>query len=903
MSTKIHPELDIWLWPLEAITIPSAPPKCLVDQLSHIPRDDEHEKEGDRPQWWVRTPVEMYGVISGPPEGSQQTTRLREIQGLKWWTFQDRATGANIAGYTLAPRCVPRCTYMEDIPGKGALILPGDRWFLFGFRRLWGDFWNNVTPDDADGTGAIAWYCAAPPGAQYAAPDNAEEIREIQTLVEDSSHAYSGACYVAESNKIQPAAVSFAVCLWLGAAAPGCQPWFRLSWADNRYSLLIHDGLPPVLSIGKPGHDPYWRRADIASEASPDWFGSPDPVLIRVLYIAGRMVVQVDANKSVYTLVYGTSQEGATTAIAPRAGRIAISGAWAPVTLRMYDILWGQLKTEKTGAKPRNPEGIPSTRELIEPKGSFKRRFIALRTSTAMEAYALGWSPSQAAQAGATMTDIYSPARVTVAKTDEPGVREYTCELYGIPEEAQPIDYIAKLDDGPGHEHRNDVCLRGGKTPFVHTVVVNYARGGRKKSLAPLNLRPAVSRATERAEDPILSPGPSWRLSVSREVLPDCALENGTVVGDGWRQYVQRYHPAVVDVRWRRSDGTATQTYRRLDGWLWSRDPELSGAPAQRTMELELRDHTARLMRPAAVVDERFMPLDAVIWQKASRLRAGSLAGLYGWEAVQYILEMLWGAELAASLEHYMPADWYPLLDYRIVVGDMPSGGLLFPPPWGQSVWDWIRRICDIDFAVFFFGGSMAGANRLAPIYGNYFEIVRAAPTHTLYDIDSDEPLAGMQISQVSDSDINRVLVWGQFPQESRTYRDIMPAIGLISAEARIEEGSPIPEQNIASTWERTLVKEGTQYWLPRIAQVIAHLTMTLYRGIEVARYSVHTRGIESMWWGHKVQIAGTAPGADPWLSNLVGQTFRIMRIANEYDLQRGTWQSQLNIVPRIDIA
>lgn len=891
--------------------MPSAPPKCLVDQLSQIPRDDQQEEEGDHPQWWVRVPVDLYGVISGPPEGSTQMMRVRDVRGLKWWSFNDPSTGSTVAGYTLAPRLLPRYTYISGVPGEGGLILPGEH-YLFGFRRLWGDLWNVVHPDDSENASAIAWYSSAPPGAQYALPTNGEgeeetpteNLRTVEPLVEDSRHAFSGACYVAESIQPQPARISFGVKLWLGAAAPGCQPWFRLCWADRRYSVLLHDGLPPVLSVAAPGHDPYWRRADIAHDAAPTWFGGTEPIMVRVLYLAGRIVVDISAGTTTSTLVHSTSRDGEATAVKTSAGRIAVAGAWAPVTLRMYEILWGQTEVVETGAEPDNPEGAPTEREMILPEGSFRRRFIALRTSSAMEAYGLGWAPgrAQSNQSGGKLLDAYSPAHITVAETGEPGMREYMCELRGEPSESQPTDYISRLDDGPDDEHLNDIPLRKALTPFVHTVVVNYAQGGRKKSLAPLNIRPAVTRANEQAEDPILSPGPVWRLSVAREALPDCPLANGIRVGDAWQAYFQRYHPAVIDVRWRLSDGTSTRTYRRFDGWIWSRNPELSGAPASRTADVELRDHTARLMRPAAVVDERFTPLDMLLYQQAQQAKAGGRPALYGWQCVQYMLETLLGPNIAATMEHYMPDDWYSLLDYRIVVGDMPSGGLLFPPPWGQSVWDWIQRICDIDFAVFFFGGSMAGANRLAPIYGNYFEIVRAAPTHTLYDIDTNEPLAGMQINQATEADVNRVLVWGHFPSASQAYRDIIPAIGLISAEARIEDSSPIPEQNISRTWERTLVKEGTQFWLPRIAQVIAHLTLRLYLGVEVARYSVHTRGIEDLWWGQKVRIADTAVGADPWLANLVGKDYRVMRVNNEYDLEKGTWVSHMNIVPQPEL-
>jgi hypothetical protein len=218
----------------------------------------------------------------------------------------------------------------------------------------------------------------------------------------------------------------------------------------------------------------------------------------------------------------------------------------------------------------------------------------------------------------------------------------------------------------------------------------------------------------------------------------------------------------------------------------------------------------------------------------------------------------------------------------------------------------WITKLCDADFASFFFGPSISDAHNVAPTYANYWQWLAHRATYPVRIPDArrltgDENyiLNSAGWRQNPDNDFNRILIWGQVPGQG-DLGGLMPAFPQFSREAFVV--SDRPEQRADKTWERTQISQGPHFYLPGVASSVAQSLAGMLRDVDSRRVSAACRGIEWLWWGDKVWFDTTGPESDPELQfERPGgggtQQFRVMRIMNDYDLERNAWGSKLGVV------
>ena len=116
-------------------------------------------------------------------------------------------------------------------------------------------------------------------------------------------------------------------------------------------------------------------------------------------------------------------------------------------------------------------------------------------------------------------------------------------------------------------------------------------------------------------------------------------------------------------------------------------------------------------------------------------------------------------------------------------------------------------------------------------------------------------------------------------------------------AEALIQDGSVIPEQNIATTWRRTLRIQHPYLYLPRMSSSLALSVASWLKNRKTRHIGIKCRGIPALWWGWKVQPAMIGDYSDSTL-DLNARELRVMRIDNDYRFgEQSTWTSSLAVV------
>jgi hypothetical protein len=915
------PDMTIWVQPLGYVTAAGAPPLVVSDYFAGMAQESADAPGPGTPYW--QPPTEIGGVVLQTPEiAVLDTGKLYNIKGLQFWQFTDPQTQAKVGGFTLEPKYVPWYTFVNN--PKRDIALPDETYFISTWSVQSGQCWAQAQPDDDDqGYGAISYYDATSPDAPAPVGEGPGDWGGYASGIcspDDYREPWSGATFWAMSDLEAPTGQSFALKTWLGTPAAGGPAWVRLSWADDLWSIVLAQGKAPALYRKNPAvkrntgdpKDCYWA-AVASGESACDWF--PSDTLIGVHCIAGRLIIKITCGDTTQQIVYTNTTQGYKPGKYPDAdalirgaveaepaslndgtygsGHIRFGGAWTPATWRLYEVLWGK-SVSKTQTAKQGDADVTVKRWWAQASGQVSRQFYAARWGSGWKSLICGWSPDGEKRdqgRGATWNDkSLGSVDVTVAQ----GTGTYTLTLSG-PTADMPMKYSAAADGGT-----NLLPLRGAKTPFVYGVILKSGGASLRQTQDGIDIKPALSRAVEEFNDPLITPGPTWTLELNREMLGACKTASGATVGAGWTNYVAQYHPAQIVVRTRYTDGSVGAEVQRFFGFIWRDSDHGEGAPNKRTLRLDLRDFTVRSQRPAGLVDGRFAPLEWVAGQNAMAY-PGGIKGIYGSDAIRYMLETSLGPTIADAMEVYYDADPPTLLDWRTWTYDFPPSGFWFPPPYGEFVGDWIKKIADGDGGgpcVFFWAGSMKSTGKFVPIYGNYFAIVQNAPTHVLPDIDAAaiQPLQAADIDERPEYDFNRYLIWGKYPgMDAQT----MPGLPMISAEARIESGSAIPEQNIDQTWERTKVSSGDMYMRPHIARVIAVNSMRMLRGVKVAHTSLKTRGIDNVCWGHKVTVT-TASKGDPIVGQkLTGNTYRLMRGTQTYDYDNPKWTLDATVVPQ----
>lgn len=762
-----------------------------------------------------------------------------ETDGLKYWNLDDADSGTTAAGVTLEPQTNPKNTLFN-----GDDITPPEGGQVT-FKRVKGDCWTTVLPDFEPRTTAIKWF---------------------------SGDAEAGA-FSAETEHELPAGQSFALQLQTFGYAGGDDDHLQVTWGDN-YGLCLQAGGSAFFGRYNPQKNSWERLRDLPIPA--EQFAGAEPVWVRVNHIAGRVVLEIEQGKTKHQVVYGQAKAVGNPKAAsasgiemdsvwPAPGKVRVSGQGVPFTMRLHETQY------------------PET-------GNFGRGYNQQGGSGDPQGYAYGHHPCPPTRVrGGSSPTVEDIATVGVTPGDG-DARNYSCDL-------------TRASSG------GDGIMEGHVSPFVQGVTVQYAGSGPTAGGAMLCLTPAILRVSWEYGDPALMPGTTMKATIRRDLLPYCHVYDADgqdigAVGDAWKTFLNKYHQAYLVVSWMHEDGQqyvelssgeTTPSMRVFDGYVWSVSAELQGF-GQNVGEIEFRDAIVRLQKPAGLIDSRFAPADTLLATKGKRT-------LYGHEVVKYILQQALGSEWADKLRVAFPPRHYDLLTYKMLTSPPMGTGFLFPPPFGQSALDWIKQIAEIDFALFYFSIDPTDPSRgLVPNYGNYYSLIANARTVVLRDAGDDKAVSGTSWQQNPSEDYNVVQVWGKVPGDDPSlYRDMMPAYPQISATEWVR-GSRIPEQDPAVTWERTLVKEGTHFFLPNIARVVARNMARLLKDEDLRRVTFKMRGQPFFTWGTKIVPTFDAPRSDPYLFT-AGEVFRLMRSSHDIDMQKLTWTTTLTCVPKGDAS
>ena len=798
----------------------------------------------DSPRHMARPGATSQGVAD------KRRDEIKNVTNLAYWDLPDPEGGTHTAGYTLAPSLKPL-----DVQITGAdNVTPSDADNLINFRTLKGDYWATVIPDYEPRTAALKWYDASNPGNKFRA-------KSVESL---------------------PAAQSFAFQLHAFGYADESSH-LVIQWGDG-YGIRLTPNDPPILvRVGRRSSITRLRTIDVA----PEQFFAGEPIWIHVNHIAGRCVVRVDQGKSTTQAVY-----------ADRRQHVNVNDKTKTMqTLEMRDVKPGPGTIEVWG------QGVPFDLRVCEyeyaASGSYDREYKAWRENTddTPEMAALGHNAYGKHGAGGGDLDDVAAVRITPVDATV-GEYEYTADLTRV-ETGQPSDVMA------GHY-----------TPYLHSVGINYTATLLRPDIDPIDIAPALLSMDVDIADPMLAPGTTVTAKIRRDLLPECQIidkdnweSTKGAVGDAWPDYLNKYHEAVLRVGWYEDDKAAPQDQLRIfDGYVAAVNPDLPGY-GENVSEVELQDPVFRLQKPAGVIDNRFQAGDFLLH---SKVKAGGQKRLHGHEMVKYILEVVLG-EYWADLLRVSPtltsADHYDLLQYKMLTDPPFGSGFFFPPPWGQGAMDWMQQFAEVDFAIFYFRPHPdGGLNPPEPNYAYYYDVVSGAATplpDAIINADDVNHLvksAGWR--QRPERDFNTIIVWGRLPQDQGDYRDIMPALPQISSMQYVEPeigDDSYPEQSPTITWERTLIKEGSHFWLPRIARNVARNVARLLRGVDPRSIPIVVRGEPSYWWGDKFTWPVDSPQTDKTVM-VPGDVFRAMRVKHSFDFgEQKSWFTTLSCVPEVE--
>jgi len=879
VAVKTVPRIRLVVHPLDTSSETRFRPYAVVDNLSKMGRPDHDDKGA--------------------------TTRVKNVSGLRWWDMPDPQAGQHLAGYTLEPQIhTLHSAFAEDLPqaddtdaertgpapvplipwayaaassnsaDDDEVAIPDDTIIWDGLK---GDYWTTVVPDYEPGTAAIKWYCSDPDAPQF--------------------HA--------RSTSMVPAAQDLAFQLHpFGYVCDDAQ--ITIQWGDG-YGVRLQAGEPMRFIQKKRDTVTYLREFPVA----PDEFFAGEPVWIKVHHIGGRAVLTVDHGKTSAQVVYGkvvrlrnpsdtrANETLEMDPVLPKSAYLQVYGHGIPFTLRTHEIDY-------------------------DADGYFEREYQPLSpTGNHADGAAFGYRPYlRPDSAGVAKSEAFSS--IDTAADGSPTFEEYGSSKAT---DISATGYRCTLERTTAPAPSGTTPFSGHCTPLVKGVCINYPAIRMRSRPVGLDLTPAVRHVSMTSQDPMLAPGETVTARLHRSLLPSCPLVDadlvptGSMVGENWPDYLAKYHDAQFAVAWDYDDGTTkvvrpvyetTATWGKLfDGCVWRVNPAKPEYGKEIT-EVEFRDPIVRLQRPAGVIDSRFCSGDILLAQK---MTSGKRPVLYGWELVKYIVEVVLGAEWASKMvvgdtmknENPDLPHW-DLLTYEMLAKPPHGPGFFFPPPWGQSALDWIQQIADADFGTFCFGlHPDYPFGPAVPIYAHYqadlqshADAIRIPDTqYDGYGNDVDGLLEGLRTQQRPHVDYNCVVVWGHPPQGD-VDRDIMPALPQVSGVAWIIDNDDLPEQLPQYTWERTLVKQGTQFWMPPVARVVALGIAALLRGVDPRNIPVTIRGEPLIHYGDKVRFAMTSTHSEALVD--ADEEFRVMRVEHDIDMDAKTWKTDLSCAPRLTL-
>ncbi len=891
------PYFRLLAYPLTAQTVTQFSGFALCDDLRRMPR------AANIPQYGPLPPTVVDGILLQEPASVAMPSAVEKAHGLRYWHLEDEQDGTVVSGFTLQDHTVPVNSLIDYsvAPDPQYHVM---RWGTGSTPRA--DLWTSSIPDyTPEGVSGLAWHSADPQE-----PYNAVTLKPLP----------ANQCFRTQLNLLGagPKATNAALA-----------PAWQMIWGGE-WTLRMEAGKPPILArwMTRPGETrPGWVGVKIAEQFGKSLL-TGEPIDIGVYNLAGRVVVTLETSSNRAQMVYtqrGTDKTAGMTGDARactwKQAPLKVQGLGVPFTARFSEVQWGAWDADAGAASG---------------SGYFTRVYNCNRkvlSGGPLQASAFGYHPNGAAtrEVGSKGPDPTALATISDAAAEKAGQRRYTCELNGLnpglererkrQAATETITEGFAAVPGPdgndwtGYHQIAKTAMWGSQTPLVHSVALRLSHTTTTTSYNPIDLRPAVLRASERVADPELQPGAAWTVEVSRPLLPDCPIcdpdgvPTGETAGDDWDQYANKYHPCTVDVGWYDETGTLGPVYRRLIGYIMSKSEDLLGY-GQWPGRLELNDCLVRLQPPAGLIDGGFAPLDllAAELQKNGRQQDWSLGladTLYGVDAIDYVLRCTLGPDVADDLLVYFDNNYrnVPIIKRDALFNPPNGSGFRWPPPFGDHALNWIKQIAQADFAVFCAGQIIndQGAIRFAPVYGNYFEIVRNMPTveipDTVYAVgDADKLLQQAQLRQEAHADYNRVLTWGRPPQANVDLGGLMPTLPGYSSEARIQTGSAVPEQDIAKTWARTLLIQNPYIFTPQMATTVAAAVCRWLKDVDRRHIGLTCRGLPQLWWGWKVTPKMQGAASDTELG-LDGKTLRVMRIENDYDLENNDWKTKMAVV------
>lgn len=902
MAVKSQPWMQVNCYPLTPQQRWTAKAFGVSDNLANLDRGPEPDGAAYSGMGGAST-----GDVT-PSTGPGQGGHIAEVDGLKWTEFWDEDDMTRLAGYRVAPRHTPLQSILQDDdklnpPENGIGLV----WVPSGNTT---DYWSTVLPDREPlhtgvKFGSVNMGHLAAANTALPLPEDQEFRLELQCLG------------VARTD------------------VDDLQPWVRITWG-NRYALYLVAGQVPALNDVRASGDHGEHTGDNATKlrdvgwASAFWQYSP--MAFGVDYIGGRMALAGDAGTTIYTNRKRNTnprkqrehdKEGSVEHVTAKEAPLQIESRGVAFELRVQETAYAD--TEFETGEADQPDYARSTTDTNT--GLFKRKFFTAQAPGAagVAGYVRGYFPRKMASTGVEQSPELV-ASVAVDANTSSGEQYYQCDLEADTPDAE-LETASWRDDVRCYKGN---AMRGHASPFVHGVVVRSGVTWRAQTnLDPVDVRPAVTAASESSADPALQAGPTWDFTLDRNVLHDIDHPVAGTLGDDWDAYVGKYHELHVSTAWIYDDGvqrayaeaggTAVESIARLWGYTMSVGPEAPGIN-ERYLRMTARDPIVRLQQPAGLIDSKYAALDFLMAHKMATSSPDYKSKLYGADCAQYIISTALDEWAGGVLQVYYPGytgTWPPpdgtspnqwtLMDYKLFTDPPSGGGMIWPPPFGQAAHDWIRQLCQADFAVFFIGRSIADPTLLAPCYGNYFSYVNGAITTRIPDAryltgDENFVASAADYRDVPEEDYNRFVVWGQAPGGG-DLGGLMPALPEFSAQYTIED-SDIEEQNARLTWERSKVLKGTHFYLPSVARQVARLDAWLVRSLNVRSTSVKCRGNEWLGWGQKAQLAATGTESDPALDIREPDgslaTFRIMRVRNNWRFgNTATWETHLSLAPQ----
>ncbi len=891
------------MYPLVAQSVTVAEPFALTDDLRTMLRADNVPQYGPLPT----TTIE--GVtLSDPPQVAVPGS-VESHPGLYWWNLHDPTDGTVLQGFSLD--ALPVLT--NSLIDRSVAPLAAAHCLEWGVGAGNSDLWSSVIPDyDPQGISGIAWHSADP--AQWFQAGTLKYLPRNQSFTCQLNLLGTG-----------PQAVN-----------PTTMPLLRLTWG-REWGLLLTTGQSPQLQRYSTAPDqsaPTWNTVRTA-----DSWGKMDmtegPLDLGVYSLGGRLVVTLAGGgrqaQMVHTLRAMNKYTGTPDPLNWQAAPLTVEGRGAPHTLRVSEVQWGLLDSQVAAGSGTGYFTRVYPMGRYNPYGP---------TACAFGYYADGSATRQPGQRGPSPMDLAQISDAPIA--GKSGLRRYTCTLSGsnpglaAEQKANAsgssgyggdTDNFYQLTDSDGKPWEgyyglNKQGMWGSTTSLVYAVSLRHAGAQTTQSATPIDLRPAVISAQERVADPSLQAGPDWTVLLDRMNLPYCPYTDdegnptGGVVGNNWPDYVNKYHACRVLCGWYDETGALGPVYNRLIGFCMGHAPAVK-CYGEWTDTLTLRDWTARLQKPAAVIEGSYAPLDLLAAEvqdqgRTTLLNQGLQDTFYGVDAIQYILAVALGQDIADSLWAYF--DWAnyaqrPLYGVKAFFNPPNNGGFMWPPKFSASAWEWMQEICKQDFAVFCAGQATNpngnGQIVFVPIYGNYYSIVNAMPAislpDTVYEPTDTSVMTSADLRQDPEVDYNDFIVYAQPPGANVDLGGLMPALPGFSAEARIQTSAALPEQGIDKTWRRTLIEQNPYIFTPQMTSYLAFQSARWRQDIDAQHITLRTAtngGIPALWWGWKVIPKMISAWSDTAL-NLNNKTLRVMRLTNDWNFREraNEWVTTMGVI------